>query len=214
MNALANNGWLALLCVATIVAALFGLVLAFSVVRLRARVVQSLCDEGSAPVRVRWRPLAYWAPRWDAGLAFEGVYADASGLIQRGRFWVPARRSGVQRVAPQVGYLMKPMSRAAQAVYLLASALCIGFGTWLLRAQQVYVPGLVYTSRGAYWRGWPKDVVALGLLCAAGSLLTQVAYHYSRQAGECWYRRVARTFGVVGWTLVCIAWALRFWSRY
>jgi hypothetical protein len=213
VNALANNGWLALLCVAMIVAALFGLVLAFSVVRLRARVMQSLRDEGFAPVRVRWRPLAYWAPRWDAGLAFEAVYADASGLIQRGRFWVPERRSGVQRVAPDAGYLMKPMSRAVQAVYLSASALCIGFATWLLRVQQVYVPGLIYSSRGAYWLGWPKDLVALAVLCAAGSLLTQVAYHYSRQARECWYRRAARALGVVAWALVCIAYGLRFWSR-
>jgi hypothetical protein len=214
VNDLANNGWPALLAVAIIVAALLVLVLLFSVLQLRGRVAQAIREEGFTPVRVRWRPFAYWAPRWCfRGHPFEAVYADASGLTQSGRFWVSQWPGRVRWIAPQAGYLEKPMTRVARAVYFSAAALCVGFATTLLLAQQVYVPRLAYWSGGRYLRGWPKDLLALAALCAAGSLLAQVAYHYSRQTDERRHRWAARAFSAAAWALFWISWALALCSR-
>jgi len=208
MNTFANNGWLALLALAIIVAALLALVLVFSVLQARALVVQAICEEGFTPVRVRWRPFAYWRPQWRRGHAFEAVYADASGLTQSGRFWASQWAGEVRWIAPEAGYLEKPMTRLARAVYFSAAALCVGFATILLLAQQVYVPRLAYWSGGRYLHGWPKDLLALAGVCAAASLLTQVAYHYSRQTDERRYRWAARASSAAAWAMVGISYAL------
>ena len=87
-NANVRDAWPLLLSLAILVVAPVVLGVLLLVVLSRERVKRAIHDAGFKPIRVRWRPFAQWAPAQGGGTAFDGIYADATGLPQHARFWV------------------------------------------------------------------------------------------------------------------------------
>jgi hypothetical protein len=197
----ASNVLIPILGVVAIIAVLAALHVTLAVLLMRDRVRRAMCEEGLTPMRVRWRPFAYWAPAGLRGWAFEGVCADATGMPQCGRFWVSPWRRRVWRIDPDAGYFRKPLSRLARVVYALMSGLCLAFAIRTLVAHQLLLPRTRLAPHGVPVCGWPKNLLSAAVLCAAGELLLHVAYHYSRQTDERRYRRAARALTAGGWAL-------------
>jgi hypothetical protein len=187
--------------------ALLALSLTLAVLLMRERVKQAMYEQGLTPVRVRWRPFAYWSPAVGRGWAFEVIGADAFGTMQSGRFWVSSLRWRVWRIAADAGYFKEPMSGLMQVVYLLTSTLCFGFGIRTLLARVIILPSTRRAPQGVHLYGWSKNLLSAAVLCAAGVLLLHVVYHYSGPSNERKFRRVARTVAATGWVLLWLSFA-------
>ncbi len=146
------------------------------------------------PIRVRWRPFTYWAAwRW-FGHPFEATYTDATGETHQARFWTSQWNPKARRIAPEKGYMQKPLPWLGQIIFLSLAALCIGFGVMLL---------LVHDLRPWRYRlqGWPENLLAAAVICFAGAILPHIAYHYSRRTDERGHRLVARAFSAASGVL-------------
>lgn len=89
----------------------------------------------------------------------------------------------------------------AERVYRVSVATgFVALAVHAFRVREWYWRGDIAAPRGVHLFGWPKNLLALAMCCAATSLLSLVVLHY-QGANEKVYRWFARLLSIAGWAL-------------
>jgi len=179
-----------------ILAVLFFLWLLF----LREQVKKELSRRGLVPIRVRWRPFAYWAGPYGSG--FWVVYGGPLMGAERGRCWVSNLDFRVRWIDPESGYLPSGLPMVGKWVYALISAALCWFGAKCLLAQELILPGTLRHPGPVRLRGWPLILLGGAALSGAVNCLIVVSHNVLGSRHERLHTVLARSAGAIGWAFL------------
>src|SRR5215468_4914610 len=154
-----------------IVAVLFFLWLLY----LREQVKKDLYKRGLTPLRVRWRPFAYWTGVYGSG--FRVVYNSPLAGAEPGRCWVSNLDLRVRWIDPESGYLPSGLPWIGKWVYGLISAALFWFGAKCFLAQELILPGALKHPGPLRLRGWPLILLGAAALSGAINCLIVVSHN-------------------------------------
>jgi len=185
----------AILFIAGFISVLFLLGIAWA----REQVKKDLQRQGFNPIRVRWRPFAYWA--WLKETGFIVMFVDATGCVQTARcsVWF----SKVRWIADDVKYLNKNLPLVGKLAYLIIALLLLDFGLkHLLTGELILPPSLRQLQPGPiYLHGWTLNSMSFAALCYAASLITAIVYCYRVRANQRNYIFISRGLSIFSWIL-------------
>ena len=178
----------------------------------REQVKKNLRERGFRPIRVRWRPFAYWRQLNSTG--FNVSYLDVAGSKYEARCSVSTLAwpfgQGVQWIENDAQYLDKNLPWVGRVIYLRACTFFLYFGVRNLIAGEWVIPRRGYPGQPHHLSGWPMILLSSAALCGAVSSLAKVAYQYVTEHGERACNFVARFFAITGWLLLAASFAVLF----
>jgi hypothetical protein len=165
---------------------------------LREQVKKDLRQQGFTPIRVRWRPFAFWALYYSSG--FNVLCADPANEIHRLRCRVSNLDLRVRWIDPRVRYL-EDLPGIGRVVYGLLMVLLLGFGVRCLAAGKLVLPATLRHPKPVRLQGLPLSLLAAAALCGAGHFLTVLLSQYAGEESKRPYELVARGLSWAGWGL-------------